>query len=495
MIGKFDSGDMRCRTWGIVSWGRGGKAARGGAGLTPVVCVSALCLVPALGRESRAMDFVGAVYAQSNKFDGNSIVAYGQEADGTLTFIDEFFTGDLGAAFDGGEGLDPLISQDSLIATDDNRFVLTVNAGSDTITSFKVNNDFSLTMVSSASTGGVGPNSIAHFNGLIYAANIDADGVFTAEPDQQGSVTGFTLSDTGVLTPIAGSTRALGNRPSDVRFSPDGEHLLISSINAGSSALASGSTDALVVYGVEGDGTLTATTVGSAASTLPGNLDGRNLPSAIGFDVVDRGGREFVVVTEAREFRPDGSPPAFAELQTGSVSTYELNGDGSLTAIDTDVLAGDAFTDGQRTTCWIDFSPDGTTLYVSNALDSTISSFTLNDDGTLTLIEEVAAAGAPPLGTTPGEAFASSDGFIDLSVSPGGAFLYQLYGLDGTVGVYEIDVDTAALTLLDEASGILPEINTQGIVSIGVPVPEPSAVGIMALAGVGVWRRRRRVRR
>ncbi len=451
------------------------------------------CMVPALQRDGRAQDFVGAVYAQSNKFGGNSIVGYGQNADGTLTFINEFFTGGLGAAFDGGEGLDPLISQDSLIATADNRFLLNVNAGSDTITSFKVNQDFTLTKVSEASTGGVGPNSIAyHSAGLVYVSNIDADGLFNGEPDQQGSVAGFTLSDQGVLTAIPGSTRNLGNRPADVRFSPSGEHLLISSINAGSSTLASGDTGQLVVFGVQNDGNLTNTILDSAASTLPDNAEGRNLASAIGFDVVDRGGREFVVLTEAREFQPDGSPPAFANLQTGSVSTYELNDDGSLTAIDTDALAGDSFTDGQRTTCWIDFSPDGTTFYVSNALDSTISSYTLNDDGTVTLIEEVAVAGSPPLGTTPQEAFASTDGFIDLSISKDGNFLYQLFGLDGTIGAYQIDADTAALTLLQEASGVLPDINTQGIVSIGTPVPEPTMLSLMGLASLGALIRRRR---
>lgn len=477
--------------WRLSRRGNVGQATRRASALS--LMAAAACVAPMTGNQAHAQDFVGAVYAQSNKFDGNSIVGYGQNADGTLTFIDEFFTGGLGAAFDGGEGLDPLISQDSLIATTDNRFLLAVNAGSDTITSFKVNNNFTLTKVSEASTGGVGPNSIAYHNdGLVYVSNIDADGVFNGEPDQQGSVTGFTLDDQGLLSAIAGSTRNLGNRPSDVRFSPSGDHLLISSINAGSSALASGSTDDLVVYGVGNDGSLSNGVLGASSSTQVDNPEGRNLASAIGFDVVDRGGREFVVVTEAREFRPDGSPPSFPDLQTGSVSTYELNDDGSLSAIDTDVLAGDSFTDGQRTACWIDFSPDGTTFYVSNALDATISSYTLNDDGTLTLIEEVAAAGQGPLGTTPQEAFASTDGFIDLSISQDGNFLYQLYGLDGTVGVYQIDASNATLSLLQEASGILPDINTQGIVSIGAPVPEPTALGLMGLAGLGTLIRQRR---
>ena len=56
-----------------------------------------------------ASDFAGAVYAMSNDFDNNSIVGYGRNNDGTLTLIGEFETGGEGGAFDGGEGLDPLI--------------------------------------------------------------------------------------------------------------------------------------------------------------------------------------------------------------------------------------------------------------------------------------------------------------------------------------------------------------------------------------------------
>jgi len=74
-------------------------------------------------------EFVGAVYVMTNG-DGqvpdtnvqgdNSIIAYGRNADGTLEPIGPVLTGGAGGDFDGGEGLDPLISAYALTKTPDN---------------------------------------------------------------------------------------------------------------------------------------------------------------------------------------------------------------------------------------------------------------------------------------------------------------------------------------------------------------------------------------
>ena len=83
---------------------------------------------------------VGAVYAMTNgegQVDGivqgpNAVVAYAQAEDGTLSVIGTYPTGGNGGDFDGGEGLDPLISAYAITKTLNNRFVLAVNAGSNT---------------------------------------------------------------------------------------------------------------------------------------------------------------------------------------------------------------------------------------------------------------------------------------------------------------------------------------------------------------------------
>jgi len=405
------------------------------------------------------VEFAGAVYAMTNDFDANTIVAYGRNDDGTLNLINEFRTRGKGAAFDGGEGLDPLISAYSLIATDDREHLIAVNAGSNSISVFRINDDFSLRLTDVKKVYGVGPNSIAYHNGLLYVSSIDADGQFAGEPDQEGNLTGFRLSENGRLRPLRNSIRLLGNRPSAVQFSPDGRFLVVSSINAGSIALASGSEDEIAVYEVRRGGRLSRQAVSAATSTLRGNAENRNLASAIGFEIVQENGKQFVVVTEAREFQADGTPPAFPALQTGSVSTWELGRFGNLTPVELDVMTGTGQFDGERTACWIEFSHDESTFWVSNALEATISSFSF-EDGEIELLERVAAAGNGPSNDDP---FGTTDGWVDLWISDDGEYLYQLFGLAGTIGVYKVG-DNGSLEFLQTVTD-LPQINTQGIVA------------------------------
>ncbi|MDH7447076.1 beta-propeller fold lactonase family protein [Aquimarina sp. 2201CG14-23] len=428
------------------------------------------------GGGEETTDFVGAVYAMTNGSGqvpgnvqgANTIISYGRNSDGTLTPIGPVPTGGNGGDFDGGEGLDPLISAYALTKTDDNKNLLAVNAGSNTITSFNIQDDFSLQAAGSPqSTGADGPNSIAYTSsnadgvkGIVYVSNITrAEFLAAGEPAQQGTITGFWLLEDGTLSPIAGSTRNLANRPSAVQFSPDGNWLVVASINAGASGLASGSEDELVVYGVNPDGTLSANQVAGATSTLRDNTEGRNLPSAIGFQIV---GNNYVVVTEAREFQPDGTPPAFPALQDGSVSTWQIQGDGSLSPISLDVRSGEGNTG--RTACWLDFTADGNTFFVSNAIEAGLASYSFNN-GVVELIDQAAASGTGTGGADNGpDAFASTDGWIDMWISDDGQYLYQLYGLDGTIGIYR--VNGQSLEFIAEESGNLPDTNTQGIVAI-----------------------------
>ena len=405
----------------------------------------------------------GGVFAMSNILEENTIVAYARADDGTLSLVGEFSTGGLGGDFDGPEGLDPLISAYSLINTPDNEYLMAVNAGSNTITVMAINDDMSLEIVDVEDTLGVGPNSLAYNNGIVYVTNIDADGEFEGEPDQEGSIYGYTFEN-GNLTGIPGSLRELDNRPAAVRFTPDGEYLAITSINAGSAALASNNDDSIVVFGLDENGVPTDTATAGATSTPRGNPEGRNLPSAIGFEVVDRSNGTFAIVTEAREFRSEGEPPIFPGLQTGSVSVYQIGEGGTLNATQLDLLAGQTATVGQRTACWIVLSPDGEYFWVSNALDASISTYRFTDEtGNVELVDELAAIGNQPTSPDPAVAFATTDGWVDLDITDDGKYLYQLFGLAGAVGVYE--VDEGNLTLVQTVSGNLPLQNTQGIIS------------------------------
>ena len=170
---------------------------------------------------------------------------------------------------------------------------------------------------------------MAYSNGRLFVSNIDRDGFALGdpttprgEPNDEGNIAGFSINDLGVLTPLADSTIDLDNRPADLGFSADGTKLIVTSITAGSAALPGpGAANSVAVYEVFADGSV-GSMVGSATGTVVGNPEERNLASAIDFDTTVINGREFVVVTEAREFNSAGAPPALPALQAGSCLLY-----------------------------------------------------------------------------------------------------------------------------------------------------------------------------
>jgi 6-phosphogluconolactonase (cycloisomerase 2 family) len=299
-------------------------------------------------------------------------------------------------------------------------------------------------------------------------ANTDSDGVFTGPPDHRGNIVGFRIDlASGQLTPLAGSTRQLETRPSDVEFSPDGTRLIVASVNAGSNRLPAGADAALVVYGVQGDGTLSAAPQASVTSTQRGNAAGRNLPTVIGFEVVAVGNRTFVIASEAREFLANGDPGMLPMFQTASVSTWELNANGTLTPRSLDVLSGPTLSLGPASptsACWIVVAPDRSVFWVAHASGAVIASFRLNADGTTSLIDTRAAVGAPAV-VGAANPLATADGFVDVTVSGDGRTLYQLLGLRGAINVYRVG-PSGSLTFLERTSGLLPQTNLAGLVSV-----------------------------
>ena len=435
---------------------------------------------------------VGAVYAMTNgegqvagvEQGPNSIITYSRAADGTLTPIGPVLTGGNGGDFDGGEGLDPLISAYALTKTRDNSFMLAVNAGSNTITALPINEDYSLGEPQSIGTSAVGPNSIDSYpapesmegvNSLVLVTNITRQEFLAGgEPMHRGTLDAFWLLDSGSFQ-SAGDSVDLDNRPSCVYISPDGAYAIVASINAGAAGLDVGATDntgadstaignqdEVVLFSING-GNLTR--LDGVTSTLRGNADQRNLPSAIGSQIIEGAdGNLYAVVTEAREFQYNGAPPAFNALQDGSVSTWRIQGS-ELIPVSLDIASGENNTG--RTACWLDFTADNSAFFVSNAIEAGLASYSFNN-GVIELINGTVVSGIGAPATAPtveGETpFDETQGWIDMWISDDGEFLYQLYGLDGTIGIFRIEGNS--LIPVEEVRGNLPENNTQGIVAI-----------------------------
>jgi len=420
--------------------------------------------------------YVGAVYAgtNSNGSAGNWVVGFGRRADGTLVPLDLYETGGTGrASFSSTPPrLNSLISEDSIIAVDD-RFLLVVNAGSNDVTSFRVNADFSLSRVDIAASGGTAPISLAYRNGVVYVANADEDGTFTAPANQSGNITALRLdTSTGNLTPIAGFSLSLRGRPADLEVTPDGNYLLASSLNASSPLLPPPTAAEISSFRIQTDGTLAAPPVGTGQSTAINNAAGRHLPNAIGIETYAAGGRQFVIAAEARTVSSTGAPSAtFAALQTGSVSTWEIAGDGALLPRSQDFLLGPSTTSGPTQAGFLAYSPLYSTFWVVTSAGATISGFGLNPDGSIARGEMVASGIAvDPASATP---LANADGFVDVAVSPDGRWLYQLVGLKGRIDVYEIDTLVAFNLARRQqlSTGLLPMDNLQGLVAVTTATP------------------------
>jgi 6-phosphogluconolactonase (cycloisomerase 2 family) len=315
----------------------------------------------------------GTVFVQTDNLAGNQVVAYDRAAGGQLTLAGTYDTGGLGGQLSGSV-VDHLASQGSLGYDPARGLLYAVNAGSNTVSVFAVSGD-RLQLRQVVGSGGAFPVSVAVRGGLVYVLNAE----------NGGSVQGYYVVF-GRLVPIPGSNRPLGlnpdatpqftNTPGQVAFSPDGTQLIVTTKD---------NTNAIDVFGVHADGRLSAQpTVNSEPGTVP---------FAITFD-------------------PAGHL-VIADAGTNALSTFALGPDGTATLLD-------AVGTGQSATCWV--AADGSLLFASNAGSATISGYSADPGGALTL-----------LGQTP-----TDPGTVDAAVTPGGHFLYVQTGGNGVVDEFAV---------------------------------------------------------
>ena len=378
--------------------------------------------------------FVGTNHNNTANPDdpANQVVMYRRAADGELTRIDSFATGGQGSGPGQRFAGDALGSGNSVRLSTDNRWLFVTNAGSNTVSVFKVGRE-TLELVDVVPTGDGSqgqrfPNSVTQHEDLVYVLNSADD----------GSIAGFRLSEEGQLTPIADSIRGLeANQdrfppdalynPAQIEFTPDGSKLVVTIKDGPSADLAP-----------------------AAVPTGPGrvlvwSMDEDGLPSA-GFartDFANRGPFGFSFDPEGRllvaEFTGGGIEEIDGEeLLTAAAGSYEIDEDGALTAISAGVE------DHQVDTCWL--VNNGAYAYGSNYASGTVSSFTIGGDGSLELLESVAGEADDPgnaQGATP----------LDARISQDGRFLYVVLPGAGKVGGWRIG-DDGRLTKVGEFGGL-----------------------------------------
>jgi 6-phosphogluconolactonase len=307
-----------------------------------------------------ASNVVGQLYVNDNTTGVNTVAGFDRHADGTLTPI-------AGSPFAvGGAGTGhATASQGSLQLSADGRYLLVVDAGSNQISVLRIKPDGTLQIADNVSSNGANPVSIAVHDELVYVANADP-----VNPNY----TGFTLNSGGHLHAIAGSTVTLpaGSQPGDVLFNGDGSKLVGARVN--SSLIDS--------FTVGNDGLLSAAPGSPFAAQGPGPF-----------------GSEFSPTNASQLFvsNAHGGPG------NGTVSAFSDGADGTLTSI-----GASPFADLQTAPCWVEISHDGKYLFAVNTAVSTISRYSIDAGGTLTLLGSTTLNN--PAGRVPEDARLSPDG-------------------------------------------------------------------------------------
>ena len=342
-------------------------------GIAPAAEAATAATTPSATAPSYRAGASDAVFVQTDNTAGNQVEVYQRAANGTLSLVKGYATDGLGGALTGSV-VDHLASQGSLTYDAQHGLLYAVNAGSNTVSVFAVHGT-ELTLRQVVPSGGTFPVSVAVHGSVVYVLNAE----------NGGSIQGFRVANGGLVSE-SGWNRQLGletdatpqftHTPGQVGFTADGRQLLVTTKAAGND---------VYVYRLGYDG--------SPSQSLTVN----SLPGTVPFAFVNTGRDQIALV----------------KAGTSTVSTYQVNSDGTLTALS-------SFATGEAATCWI--AGDGSLLFASNAGSATETGLKLGGYGSL--------AG---LGNTSTDA-----GTVDAAASPDGRDLYIQTGGTGTVDEYAI---------------------------------------------------------
>ena len=133
---------------------------------------------------------------------------------------------------------------------------------------------------------------------------------------------------------------------------------------------------------------------------------------------------------------------------TSSISSYTINTNGTLTAISQSIP-----TDGNGN-CWNAITPNGKYVFVDNAGTATVAGFSVSSNGALTPIDGTILF-SDPEGTAN----------LDMATSGDGKFLYTLDSGVGTVSIYSINSDGSLINLGD-IDGLPKTVGFNGIAAL-----------------------------
>lgn len=350
----------------------------------------------------------GVVYVMSNSDSQNEILVYSRSRRGDLRAIPHARTATGGEGGGDNAPADPLGSQNSLIYDDESDLLFAVNAGDNTISVIKPRLfGRKLQVTDLVSSGGDIPVSIAVSEGKVYVLN--AGGV--------GIVTTYELTKRNKLVELSRFELGLSNNteipfnnvfaPGQVGIDPVARHMFV--VHAGGQEV--------LTVDLDNDG------------VPAGEIQSTSTPGVVPF--------------------------SFATTRFGSLLVSEA-GSGSVSSFDAPTPTNELpFTSTAESTqaaaCWI-VTHDNGFAYISNTVSDSISSFTYNRLGEVTLLN--------------GEAGRTSGAPTDLAFAGNQRFLYSLDAAAGVISAFAVNGKTGKLTLIESEDSLPASQGVQGIVSI-----------------------------
>jgi 6-phosphogluconolactonase (cycloisomerase 2 family) len=321
----------------------------------------------------------------------NAVLAYRRNpASGKLQPIGKFLTNGTGQA-NPEQVLGPDDSDQEVIASPDGKFLFAVNQGSDSIATFRIERNGSLSRIGTFDSNGTQPVSLGLAGNRLYVVN-RGDALQGHDATVAPNYTGFSVNPDGSLTPIANSTITLplGLSPAQALISKDGQFLFGDNfaIPGTSPALA----NTISPFKIQADGTL------SLAPSGPVGADGVTPGLVLGTAVHPTQRIIYAGLTGASR-----------------IGVFTFTADGSLT------FHG-SVSDQGAAPCWIVVSADGKYLYTATTGTDTIGVFSLADPLNPVQIQEFKLAGPYARPGAPAGTVETAD--FQIALDPSGRSLY-----------------------------------------------------------------------
>lgn len=333
------------------------------------------------------------VFVQRNSANRNAVAAFAQDAaTGVLSLVGVFRTGGKGEPAINGNQSHALAAWGSLL------FV--TNAGDNSISTFRIQRDGGLVLLSQTPSRGVRPVSLAVKKNILLVVN---QGIKEGSPGAiGGNVRAFRIGADGRLSRIADAV---------YRFSPKDlpNEILSNSANPLFTVGRSGSNSASTFW-LHNEGTI------SLAETV------FNIPDPLG-GAIKPGTQSTVILT-------------LPDRDTAGVTSLQMNARGRTLVRRTYPRPE------QKDPCWAAIHPDGVRVWTSAFATRLLSLYLLGSDGSLKAVSNYSYSRGP--------------GSVDIAVDSAGSHLFRLEAFRASDGGRDIRpaVDVFSITGQSENAGL-----------------------------------------